>query len=99
MKEAGLIEDAGYPDEEAGGSADGGIPLPMVRLLFASFANVKMRTLFIENIYLTLHFALCLSMVIPSAWTGEFWYSKYDFLLSQAFGMRRRPLTLIYESL
>lgn len=32
MKEAGFIDDAGYPDEEEGGSADGGIPLPMVWL-------------------------------------------------------------------
>jgi hypothetical protein len=29
MKEKGLIDDAGYPDEEAGGAAEGGIPLPM----------------------------------------------------------------------
>lgn len=29
MKEKGFIDEAGYPDEEAGGSASGGIPLPM----------------------------------------------------------------------
>lgn len=29
MKDKGLIEEAGYPDEAEGGSASGGIPLPM----------------------------------------------------------------------
>jgi hypothetical protein len=29
LKEKGLLGEAGYPDEEPGGSAEGGIPLPM----------------------------------------------------------------------
>jgi hypothetical protein len=29
LKDKGLLGEAGYPDEEPGGSAEGGIPLPM----------------------------------------------------------------------
>lgn len=39
MKEAGLIDDAGYPEEAAGGTADGGIPMPMASFGIPKYDN------------------------------------------------------------
>lgn len=39
MKDAGLIDDAGYPEEEEGGEAAGGIPMPMASFGIPKYDN------------------------------------------------------------